>query len=212
MGGIFGNAHEGQNQNDVPEGEMNEAFWASQKAPIPDSGSRSGDDSVLPQGDYDANFFQDGDLPFAGADDDDDMDDEFADAREHFSPDIGGGGLGGNGMMTEVGMTGAFGGLTVTNPADLAFGTMLVTQSRRVRPEYVAYARVAKKVDVRRLKEEIWKGMDLERLDKVCVLFLLHSPFIEGLFGWVLLFNPFGSTPPAPLFSPRFITNMPNTN
>jgi condensin complex subunit 2 len=53
----------------------------------------------------------------------------------------------------------------VTNPADLAFGTMLVTQNRRVRPEYVQYARVAKKVDVRRLKEEIWKGMGLEGLD-----------------------------------------------
>ncbi|KAK4220172.1 condensin complex subunit 2/barren [Rhypophila decipiens] len=166
---IFGtsNHDHAQGNNNLPEGEMDEAFWASQQAPNPDSGSRSGDhhgsdDTALPQGDYDANFFQDGDLPFAGgADDDDDMDDEFADAREHFSPDLPGGGN----MMTEVGMTGAFGGLTVTNPADLAFGTMLVTQSRRVRPEYVAYARTAKKVDVRRLKEEIWKGMDLERLE-----------------------------------------------
>lgn len=140
--------------------ELNEAFWASQKAP--ESNPLSDD---LPQGDYDANFFQDDGLPFAGGDaDDDDMDDEFADAREHFSPDLP---LGNQGGMTEVGMTGAFGGMTVTNPADLAFGTMLVTQSRRVRPEYVQYARVAKKVDVRRLKEEIWKGMGLEKLE-VC--------------------------------------------
>ncbi|KAL2165161.1 hypothetical protein VTH06DRAFT_457 [Thermothelomyces fergusii] len=117
------------------------------------------------RGDYDANFFQDDGLPFAGGgvrdgdDDDDDMD-EFADARDHFSPEAGG-----PGTMTDVGMTGAFGGLTVTNPADLAFGTMLVTQSRRARPEYVQYARVAKKVDVRRLKEELWKGMAFERPD-----------------------------------------------
>ncbi|KAK4659121.1 hypothetical protein QC762_107410 [Podospora pseudocomata] len=139
--------------------ELNEAFWASQKAP--ESNPLSDD---LPQGDYDANFFQDDGLPFAGGDaDDDDMDDEFADAREHFSPDLP---LGNQGGMTEVGMTGAFGGMTVTNPADLAFGTMLVTQSRRVRPEYVQYARVAKKVDVRRLKEEIWKGMGLEKLEE----------------------------------------------
>ncbi|GAB1310426.1 Condensin complex subunit 2 [Madurella fahalii] len=155
-----------QRQNDIPEGEMDEAFWASQKPPQlnPDDGVPSRESSALPQGDYDANFFQDDGLPFAGGaggDDDDDMD-EFADAREHFSPEAGGpGGM----MMSDVGMTGAFNGMTVTNPADLAFGTMLVTQSRRVRPEYVQYARKAKKVDVRRLKEEIWKGMGLETLD-----------------------------------------------
>ncbi|KAL2127340.1 hypothetical protein VTI74DRAFT_10886 [Chaetomium olivicolor] len=155
-------AHRHQQQDDIPEGEMDEAFWASQKAPLASDGpGASQDDTAPPQGDYDANFFQDDGLPFAGTglgddDDDDDMD-EFADAREHFSPEAGG--------VTDVGMTGAFGGMTVTNPADLAFGTMLVTQNRRVRPEYVQYARVAKKVDVRRLKEEIWKGMGLERSD-----------------------------------------------
>ncbi|KAL8360079.1 hypothetical protein RB598_008419 [Gaeumannomyces tritici] len=160
-GGVFGNAHEEQ-QNDVPDGHMDEAFWASQKAPLMQSTERPGDDTGLPQGDYDAKFFDDG-LPFAGGDDDE-MD-EFADAREHFSPGVDGA------MMGDPGVTDAFGtafnGLTVTNPADLAFGTMLVTQSRRVRPEYVQYARVAKKVDVRRLKEEMWKGMGLEALDNV---------------------------------------------
>ncbi len=147
---------------------MDEAFWASQKAPLQSTENPSAEETELPQGDYDANFFQDDALPFAGgADDDDDMD-EFADAREHFSPALGMGDAGMNtGMITDVGMTGAFNGLTVTNPADLAFGTMLVTQSRRVRPEYVQYARVAKKVDVRRLKEEMWKGMGFEKLDGV---------------------------------------------
>lgn len=33
--------------------------------------------------------------------------------------------------------------------------------SRRVRPETVNYARRAKRVDVRKLKENIWKGLDI---------------------------------------------------
>lgn len=176
-GNRIGNA-DSQRQNDMHEGEMDEAFWASQKAPLQSVEHGSSPDGDLPQGDYDANFFQDDGLPFAGGlDDDDDMDDEFADAREHFSPEAGG--PGGMGMMTDVGMTGAFGGLTVTNPADLAFGTMLVTQNRRVRPEYVQYARVAKKVDVRRLKEEIWKGMGLEELDVGARSISYSYPFLS---------------------------------
>lgn len=159
--GVFGNLGD---QN-VPEGEMNEAFWASQKAPM--QSIEGNEDGGLPQGDYDANFFQDDGLPFAGGLDDDD-DDEFADARDHFSPGAEAA------AMETIGATGAFNGLTVTNPADLAFGTMLVTQNRRVRPEYVNYARVAKKVDVRRLKDSLWKGMDMERLDEVC---LISPPF-----------------------------------
>ena len=165
--GGFGNADH-QQSADVPAGEMDEAFWASQKAPMQSTENPSSEETVLPQGDYDANFFQEDALPFAGGLDDDDDMDEFADAREHFSPALGMGDAGMNtGMITDVGMTGAFNGLTVTNPADLAFGTMLVTQSRRARPEYVQYARVAKKVDVRRLKEELWKGMGFEKLEKV---------------------------------------------
>lgn len=163
--GVFGNTDAHQN---VPEGEMNEAFWAAQKAPM-QSIEGNGDDLALPQGDYDANFFQDDGLPFAGGLDDDDDLDEFADARDHFSPGADAG------AMETIGATGAFNGLTVTNPADLAFGTMLVTQNRRVRPEYVNYARVAKKVDIRRLKEEIWKGMDIAKLESVSSDTLQHS-------------------------------------
>ena len=165
-GGAFGGGHD--QQNDIPEGEMDEAFWASRKAPMQSvEGGAAGDETTLPQGNYDANFFQDDALPFAGGpgmEDDDDID-EFADARDHFSPGLGGGVN--MGMTTDVGMTGAFTGLTVTNPADLAFGTMLVTQNRRVRPEYLQYARTAKKVDVRKLKEEIWTGMGFEKLESV---------------------------------------------
>lgn len=148
--GEFGNAR----QDNAPEGDMDEAFWARQKAPLEDN-----EETAMPQGDYDANFFQDDDaLPFAGVDDEDDL--EFADAREHFSPDLGGDA----GLTEGAGITALLAGET-TNAMNGAFGTTLVTQTRRVRPEYVQYARVAKKVDVRRLKEEIWKGMGLGQLE-----------------------------------------------
>ncbi|CAK7204456.1 hypothetical protein SEUCBS139899_007213 [Sporothrix eucalyptigena] len=174
-GGLFGQ-NLLQQQPDVPEGQMDEAFWASQKDPLRptvEDGANGGGDGEA-HGDYDANFFADDGLPFAGGDDDDDIDgEEFADAREHFSP-VDGVGMNGavDGGMTQgftqglgftQGFTTGFGGLTVTNPADLAFGTTLVTSSRRARPEYVQYARVAKRVDVRRLKEELWKGMSFDK-------------------------------------------------
>ena len=139
----------GNIQDDVGDMPMDEAFWANQKAPLDN-------DDAEPQGDYDANFFQDDQMPFADGDDDDDL--EFADAREHFSP------MDGDAGMTENvgGLTAMLGGDTM-NPMGGAFGHTLVTNAtRRVRPDYVQYARVAKKVDVRRLKEEIWKGMEFD--------------------------------------------------
>ncbi|KAI0136630.1 barren protein [Xylariales sp. AK1849] len=149
--GMFGNA--GQQQDNLPEGEMDEAFWA-QKEPLK---STEEDETALPKGDYDANFFDD-EMPLPGGgllDDDDDL--EFADARDHFSP-------GADVPITEnVGITAMLNGeMGMTTGG---FGTQLVTSTRRLRPEYVQYARVAKKVDVRRLKEELWKGMGLEKLD-----------------------------------------------
>ncbi|KZL84008.1 condensin complex component cnd2 [Colletotrichum incanum] len=150
-GGMFGTAGP---DRDVPESEMDEAFWAQQKAPL-----KSEEETPLPEGDYDANFFQDDALPFAGGLDDED--DEFADAREHFSPMA----EGDAGATEAAGLTALLGGDAATNALTGAFGTTLVTQTRRLRPDYVQYARVAKRVDVRRLKEEIWKGMGLEQLD-----------------------------------------------
>ena len=57
-------------------------------------------------------------------------------------------------------------------------------QTRRVRPEYVNYAKRAKRVDVRKLKENIWKGLDIvvperkdnvdEDVDMVCLLCFEH--------------------------------------
>ncbi|KAI1189105.1 condensin complex subunit 2/barren [Nemania serpens] len=141
-GKIGTSGHGGQPEN-VDPANMDEAFWA-QKEPLqgPD------DDTVLPQGDYDANFFDD-EMPLPGGGMLDDDNDEFADARDHFSPSA-------EAPPTEaLGITTMFGGGMTTG----GFGTQLVTSTRRLRPEYVQYARVAKKVDVRRLKEELWKGL-----------------------------------------------------
>lgn len=144
--------HSGKQQGLLPNGEVDEAYWASHNAgaPVPHP---MDDDAV--QGDYDANFFQDDGLPMAGGMDDDD--DEFADAREAFSPGLGevdaAGGPAGAGIDSVAGPQ---------EPGAEAFGANLVAQSRRMRPEYVQYARVAKKVDMRRLKEEMWRGIGYE--------------------------------------------------
>lgn len=137
-------------------GDVDEAYWANHN----DQGAKPHpmdlDDGV--HGDYDANFFQDDGLPMAGAMDDDDED--FADAQEHFAP-IGNevdpaGGPVGQGIDSVQGTAGD------SHPGG-DFGANLVAQSRRMRPEYVQYARVAKKVDVRRLKEEMWRGIGYEK-------------------------------------------------
>lgn len=164
--GSFGQQQ--KDNNDAPDGEMDEAFWASQENPIAPI-----DDDAPVQGDYDANFFQDDGLalPGDGMDDDDDM--VFADARDHFSPGVEGPGE--NGM---AGISNTFlGGMTQATDGEGAFGTQLVTSSRRLRPEYVQYARVAKKVDVRRLKEELWKGIgdSLEPVSHHLMLIRFHK-------------------------------------
>lgn len=145
-----------QQSSDVPEGEMDEAFWAQKENPI----TASQDDEV--KGDYDANFFQDDGLPMGGMDDDED---DFVDARDHLSPTPGG-----ENMIANI-----INGAAALNGEEGAFGSQLVTQSRRLRPEYVQYARVAKKVDVRRLKEELWRGMEAKGLHSVRTITILAS-------------------------------------
>lgn len=120
-------------------GHVDEAYWANQGNDVEDG---------APQGNYDADFFQDDGLPMPGGPIDDDED--FADARDHFSP-----------APEAPNATQPLDGALPSSQAD-AFGAQLVTQSRRFRPEYVQYARVAKKVDVKRLKDELWKGIGLE--------------------------------------------------
>ncbi|KAJ6120317.1 Condensin complex subunit 2 [Penicillium sp. IBT 18751x] len=143
-------------------GEMDEAFWANHKVEdtVEDEGA---------PGAYDANFFADDDgLAFPNGMDLDDDDDNlpFADAREMLSPAADGrpvtsqGEGGATGLSALLNMVGA----TPGRPGAGGYGSQLVTQGgRRARPDYVNYARVAKKVDVRRLKVEMWKGMG-ERL------------------------------------------------
>lgn len=130
-------------QRQEPEGEMDEVFWARNEDPTAQNPDNNEDAPA--QGDYDANFFEDDGLGAVGPDDDSDI---FADAREMFSPPP---------EFTQGGAPADDAGV-LAGSQEGAFGTQLVTQSRRLRPEYVQYARVAKKVDVRRLKEEMWRG------------------------------------------------------
>ena len=144
-------------QKEALENDVDEAFWARKENAVnqvpPDEGA--------PQGNYDANFFQDDGLGFLNGLPDDD--EEFADAREAFSPDLGGdAGFENQGIADALTGTGG--------SQEGAFGTQLVTQSRRLRPEYVQYARVAKKVDVRRLKEEMWRGIGFEEVGNLFTL------------------------------------------
>lgn len=144
--------------------DMDEAFWANHKQE-----DTTADEGAA--GAYDANFFADDDgLAFPngmGMDDDEDDNLPFADAREMLSPPTDGppgtsaGDAGGQtGLSALLNMVGA----TPGRPGAGGYGSQLVTQGgRRARPDYVNYARVAKKVDVRRLKNEMWKGMG-ERL------------------------------------------------
>ncbi|KAJ2985422.1 hypothetical protein NUW58_g5535 [Xylaria curta] len=155
--------HGGQSEN-VHEADMDEAFWA-EKEPL----RSQEEDTVLPQGDYDANFFDD-EMPLPGGGMLDDDNDEFADARDHFSPSAEAPATEALGITTmlDAGMT--MGG----------FGTQLVTSTRRLRPEYVQYARVAKKVDVRRLKEELWKGLGYPETEEDPNRSRLPTPPTEG--------------------------------
>lgn len=58
----------------------------------------------------------------------------------------------------------------------------LAGTSRRVRPQYVNYTKKAKRVDVRKLKENIWKSLDikiptLKDPDESMVCELFRPPF-----------------------------------
>ncbi|KAF1996105.1 barren [Amniculicola lignicola CBS 123094] len=138
-----GNRKIGQ-QNRAQEdanGEVGAEHWASQ-------GNEAAAEETVVQGDYPADFFQDDGLGGGPPDEDDDA---FADARDHFSPPPG------EGAEQIPSLGGVLSGLQ-----EGAFGTQLVTQSRRFRPEYVQYAKVAKKVDIRRLKDELWRGIGFD--------------------------------------------------
>ena len=42
---------------------------------------------------------------------------------------------------------------------EVEFGDNLVSQARRNKPEYIKYAKTAKRIDVKKLKENIWKTL-----------------------------------------------------
>ncbi|KAF2178531.1 barren [Zopfia rhizophila CBS 207.26] len=139
--------HQQQQLDGNINGEVDEAYWARKEN---EENAIPAEDDV-PQGNYDADFFQDDGLGLPGPMGDED--DEFADARDHFSPPV----EGAEGQVQPLDEV-------LGGSQEGAFGTQLVTQSRRFRPEYVQYARVAKKVDVRRLKEELWRGIGFEEI------------------------------------------------
>ncbi|KAF2844362.1 barren [Plenodomus tracheiphilus IPT5] len=122
-----------------PNGEVDEAYWARQ-------GEAEEENSA--QGHYNPDFYEDNELPTVGPIDDDD---DFADAQEHQPP-------------LPEGETGALQSLDGAIPSSQedAYGAQLVTTGRNVRPQYLQYARVAKKVDVKRLKDELWRGIGFE--------------------------------------------------
>lgn len=134
-------------KDQIPEGELDEAYWARQQNATRTSPGL--DEETGAQGNYDANFFQDDGLGAVGMDDDDEAD--FADAQERLTSNTDGQPLT-EGVIESIVPEGA-------SQPDGGFGSQLVTQSRRLRPEYVQYAKVAKKVDVRRLKEEMWRDI-----------------------------------------------------
>jgi condensin complex subunit 2 len=169
-----GQGEDGQQGEMGGHPEMDEAYWAKRREEEEEAHRRQEDEEGQERkGDYDANFFADDDgaLPYGGGlpDDIDDDDDDgpvgFTDAREMLSPPP-------TATTTSDSQPPGFGDILSSHqPADSqpsnllpgSFGSQLVTQGgRRLRPEYVNYARTAKKVDVRRLKENMWRGMSAE--------------------------------------------------
>jgi condensin complex subunit 2 len=128
------------------EGAVDEAFWANRAPDL--------DDDAPVQGNYDADFYNDDALPFAGGFDDDD---DFADARDHFSPPP---------TQPLLGTQAT----DVPNSQANPFGADLITQSRRFRPEYVNYARRAKVIDVKKLKDNLWTSMGIETVSLSCAI------------------------------------------
>ena len=164
---------EGQGQ-----GQPDSAYWARKKGMDERQNALMGEDEddAPRQGDYDANFFHEDDTRFlprpAGmnSDADADDDDNFADAREHFSappaPEAGSSQFPQPNRSLDAALHPSGGSSSSSQGPPLAFGSQLVTQGRRFRPEYVRFAKVAKKVDVKRLKDAMWAGLMGEGLDE----------------------------------------------
>ncbi|KAF8475726.1 condensin complex subunit 2/barren [Kalaharituber pfeilii] len=148
---------------DVENVEMNEEFWAKQQM----EKEAQAPSTPVATGAYDANFFNDDgmDMLPPGLNDPDD-DDDFGVGGEAFEqplPSAASESTNGAAASAAGSIITSSSALPFPSTQEIAMGSQLVAASRRVRPEYVQYAKVAKKVDVRRLKENIWKqlGMDM---------------------------------------------------
>ncbi|CAN6674405.1 condensin complex subunit 2 [Trichomonascus vanleenenianus] len=131
---LFGQVDESaQAENEDPD----EHFWAKQYEKPEEE----------PKSNYDANFFQDDDNN--GPDIPDDMGGaDYGDANDDDDD-------------------GMFGDYDAPLPDDAGNDTgtlkdQLLTAGKRARPEYVNYAKTAKRVNVRLLKDNIWNNMKLE--------------------------------------------------
>lgn len=67
----------------------------------------------------------------------------------------------GGGFDDDGGYDGEGGGMPDEDAGEQDLLAATAGQTRRVRPEFVNYAKRAKRVDVRKLKENIWKGLDI---------------------------------------------------
>jgi hypothetical protein len=129
--------------NDIGQKQLNVTKSSLQVSPL------SYDLTIAPEPEhnagYDADFFADNDTGGFGDVDDGET---FADAREQFSP-----GAADRTTLPEASQNDEFGSLL---------------RARRARPDYVNYAKTAKKVDVKKLKDNLWAKLDLPE-----VLFLI---------------------------------------
>lgn len=131
------------------DGEIDENFWA--QAAADQAAGRSGEDGESKSypkllGPRNSSRFTDGDdqaIPFNTQFFHDDFDDD--------GPGFDDGDDGGLGSAAP--------GVEGDEPDLMA---TLAGTSRRVRPQYVNYTKKAKRVDVRKLKENIWSSLDIK--------------------------------------------------
>ncbi|POS85177.1 hypothetical protein EPUL_004602, partial [Erysiphe pulchra] len=134
-----------RNSHQIEQDEnLNEPFWAQPK-------EEDSPTSAETHGNYDANFFQDNEIQTIEDLDGDHA--EYMDAQANLST------YEGEEKAIDTGGNVEYG---VHHDDEGAFRNHLITQNRRQRPDYVQFARVAKKVDVRKLKEELWKGINFD--------------------------------------------------
>lgn len=124
--------------NDTGQKQLNETRWSPQVSPFKVYLTKAPEPEL--NAGYDADFFADNDTGGFGEGGFGD-DETFADARETFSP--------GAADQTNA----------VEGSQSEEFSSLL--RARRARPDYVNYAKTAKKVDVKRLKDNLWAKLGL---------------------------------------------------